>query len=284
MEFIPPRNFRYTRTFSPRFPKADPRSLSFSETEVAINLRKCSQIQPPVNLWCAVYLLLSKQRGCDCLLALPEDTDLRMKLRGVGLLGVLRETGITVEPDDAGGQHPGDSILPLTRFDGLMEAAALTNRVEDSLYNSGQGSANIHPAICELFSELVNNATEHSESSIGAYAFVQFWSSDQGRRFVCGVADGGIGIQKSIEYNTALNHFGYEWAAIDLATKELVSGTASKTRGIGLFSVFEDMRIPGRELMIHSGKGILTSSSDSQIRMIPASLFPGTMVYFTVPA
>jgi hypothetical protein len=44
------------------------------------------------------------------------------------------------------------------------------------------------------------------------------------------------------------------------------------------------MRAPGRELVIHSGKGILTMSGDSQIRMIRANLFPGTLVYVSVPA
>ena len=97
------------------------------------------------------------------------------------------------------------------------------------------------------------------------------------------MADGGIGIQQSIERNTSLEHFGQEWSAIQLATKELVSGTSSRTRGIGLFSVFEEMRIPGRELVIHSGRGILTKSEDSQMRNIRANSFPGTLVYFSVP-
>lgn len=202
-----------------------------------------------------------------------------------GLFNLLREEGIDVETNDAGiSSSPTDTILPLTRFSNLLEAAELTNRVEDSLYRSGQGSANVHPLVCELFSELVNNAAEHSESSIGAYGFVQFYSSGQDRRFTCGVADGGIGIRQSIERNAGLEHFGYEWSAIELATKELVSGTSFSTRGIGLFSVFEEMRLPGRELVIHSGKGIINRSKDSQVRVIRANTFPGTLVYFSVPA
>ena len=175
-------------------------------------------------------------------------------------------------------------ILPLTGFSSLSEAAELTNRVEDSLFNLGLGSSNIHPIVCETFSELANNAAEHSESSIGAYGFVRFYSSGQGQRFGCGVADGGIGIRQSLQRNATLAHSGYEWSTIELATKELVSGTPYRTRGISLFSVFDEMRSPGRELVIHSGKGILTMSEDSQIRMIRANLFPGTLVYVSVPA
>lgn len=101
---------------------------------------------------------------------------------------------------------------------------------------------------------------------------------------MCGVADGGIGIRQSIERNAELEHFGYDWSAIELATKELVSGTSSSTRGIGLFSVFEEMHRPGRELVIHSGNGLLVKSEDSQVRIVKANLFPGTLVYFSVPA
>ena len=284
MEIIPPRNFRDARDIPAKFTKYDPRLPSFPSPDIILNLTECASVQPPATLWCAIYLSLCKQSGLDCSLLPPNDLSAMASLTDAGLFRLLREGNVNVQSDDTAIPASPDTILPLTRFDGLREAAELTNRVEAALYDSGLGSANIHPIVCELFSELVNNAAEHSESGIGAYAFIQFCSSGQGRKFMCGVADGGIGIRQSIERNPAVAHFGYDWAAIDIAVKELVSGTSSRTRGIGLFSVFSEMRVPGRELVIHSGNGILTLTSDSQIRMVRANPFPGALVYFSVPA
>ena len=284
MEIVPPPIFKEAHRISARFTRYDPRLRSFPEVDLVVNLRNCTVVEPPAMLWCAVYLLLAKARGLDCLLITPFDRDAASPLEDAGLLHTLLQEGIDVEPNYFDEPHRPDAILPLTHFDSLSDAAELTNKVERSLINSRQGAPNIHPIVCETFAELANNAAEHSTSNIGAYGFVQFYSSGRGRRFGCGVADGGIGIRQSLERNPLLEHSGYEWSAIELATKELVSGTSCRTRGIGLFSVFDEMRAPGRELVIHSGKGILTMSGDSQIRMIRANLFPGTLVYVSVPA
>ena len=286
MEIVPPKNFRAARYIKARFTKYDPRLHSFPEPNVVLNLRECSSVHPPAILWCAVYLSLWSKRELDCLLLLPHSRAAMSSLTDSGLFQILREANVkvNVEREEVRRSVSVETILPITRFDGLLEADELTNRVEDSLIRSGLGSANVHPIVRELFSELVNNAAEHSESIIGAYGFVQFYSSGQERRFMCGVADGGIGIRQSIERNPGLRHFGYDWSAIELATKELVSGTGSSTRGIGLFSVFDEMHRPGRELVIHSGNGLLIKSEDSQVRIVKANLFPGTLVYFSVPA
>ena len=284
MEIIPPTDFKDGRGVKTKFTKYDPRIHSFPSPDVVINLKECYNILPPAMLWCLVCLKLWQQRGYDCLLILPDSEKAASALIECGMLAILREQDIQVHGSVPCPSEASDVILPLTRFDSLGEAAELTNRVEYSLYTSGFGAANIHPIVCELFSELVNNATEHSESSIGAYGLIRFYSYGEERRFVCGVADGGVGIQEAIERNSSLQHSSYEWSAIELATKELVSGTSSRTRGIGLFSVLEEMRPQGRELLIHSGKGIITVSKDSQIRMIRANLFPGTLVYLSIPA
>ena len=113
---------------------------------------------------------------------------------------------------------------------------------------------------------------------------VQFSTSGQGRRFQCCIGDGGIGIRNSLKRNPKLRHVDSEWTAIELAVKELVSGTAFPTRGIGLFSAFEEMYAPGRELMIHSGNGILTVNQESEIRLTRANQFQGTLVHLSIPA
>ena len=283
MEIVPRQNFRDARSVPAKFSRYDPRSENFSEREVIVNLKDCTSVRPPAVLWCTVYLLLATIRGSNCTLVAPDDAGVCGHLTELGLFRTLREANVNVLHHHVV-EPAGNVLLPLTRFNTLNEAAELTNSVEESLYRSGQGSANIHPLVCELLSELLNNAAEHSESSIGAFGLVHFYSSGQDRRFICGVADGGIGIRSSIERNPALEHYGRDWSAIELATKELVSGTMSKTRGIGLYSVFEEMHILGRELVVHSGRGILEKGEDSQLQFVKANSFPGTMVYFSVQA
>ena len=283
MEIVPPKNFIAGRNVRAKFTKYDPRIHSFPSPDVIINLTECSNIYPPAILWCAVYLMLWKQRGWSCFPILPTAEDAAASLIDSGLVSFLQKEGIPVYGSNTDIIESADTVLPLTRFDNLREAAELVNRVEETLFRSGLGSANVHPMVCEQFSELVNNAAEHSESTIGAYGFVQFYSSGTSRRFMCGVADGGIGIQRSIERNSLLQHSGYEWSAIELATKEMVSGTGCSNRGIGLFDVYNEMHVHGRELTIHSGKGILTVNQNSEIRVTRANLFPGTLVYFSVP-
>lgn len=284
MEIIPPKNFKDGRSIRAQFTRYDPRKHSFPSPEVIINLSECSSIHPPAVLWCVVNLMMWKQRGWSCFLLLPTATDAAESLIDSGLVRLLQSEGIPSCEDKPDSLSSGNVILPLTRFDGLREAADLVNHVEDTLYSAGLGSANIHPVVCELFSELVNNAAEHSESSIGAYSLIQFSASGLERRFQLCVADGGIGIAKSLERNPKLRHAGQEWTAIELAVKELVSSTTSATRGIGLFSVFEESHVPGRELTIHTGNAILTVNRRCEVRMTRANLFPGTLVYLSLPA
>jgi len=73
------------------------------------------------------------------------------------------------------------------------------------------------------------------------------------------------------------------WDAIELAARERVSGSGDPTRGIGLFGVSEDMRKPGRSLIIHSGIGMLQiTSPDIQTAARRSTLFPGTLAWAAI--
>ena len=286
MEIIAPRNFRDAREVPAEFAGYDPR-LSLAATDrLVINLGGCAVVEPAAMLWCVVCLLLAKDWGLDCSLILPYAKDAASPLIQAGMPQMLSEEGVAVEslPLAAPGDAAAAILLPATRFRSLGDAAELTNRLEDALTNSGMGSANVHPVVCEVFSELANNAAEHSASPIGAYGFAGFYDSGRDRRFLCAVADGGIGIGASLQGNPTLATPAAEWTAIELAVQELVSGTSSRTRGIGLYSVFDEMHRPGRELMIHSGNGVLTVNADSEIHIVRGGIFPGTLVYAVAPA
>jgi hypothetical protein len=99
------------------------------------------------------------------------------------------------------------------------------------------------------------------------------------------VADGGIGIRRSLESNEALRRRAYsDWTAIDLALEEGTSETGSSRRGIGLFGVAEEMAKPGRELIIHSGIGLLRTGGGATAEATRSSVcFPGTLVSASIP-
>jgi len=76
----------------------------------------------------------------------------------------------------------------------------------------------------------------------------------------------------------------YDWVAIELAARERVSGSGDPTRGIGLHGVSEDMRKPGRSLIIHSGIGMMmVISPDVESSATRSTLFPGTLAFAAIP-
>ncbi len=283
MEIVPRPDFKDARSIPAKFNRYDPRSDKFNEREVIVNLRDCARIRAPAVMWCAVYLLLAKRRGSDCVLIAPRDEDTVLSLANTGLPGLLLAANIAVENARDNTVSSSETILPLTRFDSST-AEDLTDRLHVTLSSRRLGSANMYPEVIETFSELANNAAEHSGSEIGSFGLVQFVSSGEDRQFLITVGDGGVGIHESLERNPRhRENFGFEWAAIRRATGELVSGTLNRNRGIGLFSAFDESQRPGRELIVHSGRGIIDLSHDSQARMIRANLFPGTMVFVSMP-
>lgn len=205
-------------------------------------------------------------------------------LRALGLFSELKKAGVEVDDRGIGSGHGAQVVVPLTRFDTETEVEELANAALDSLAASGLGSTELHPVVSEVFAELALNAVQHAESSVGAYGLIQFYEFAQGRRFVCSVGDGGIGIRRSLEKNPELaDRFYYDWDAIELAIRERVSGLPDKSRGIGLFGVSEDMRKPNRQLILHSGQGMLTISERVETRARRVRLFPGTLAFASIP-
>ena len=283
MEIVPRPNFKDARSIPARFSRYDPRSDRFDHQEVIVNLRDCTRVHPPAVMWCAVYLLLAQKRGSNSRIITPDDPEVAANLADLGLFSVLEQSGVPVSPQPVPATNQS-VLLPLTRFSSTGEAEDLTNQIHLSLAESKQRTTGINHVIYETFSELANNAAEHSTSEIGAYGLALLVPSEGESRLICGVADGGIGIQTSLLRNPKHQEYGhYEWAAMDRATEELVSGTADSYRGIGLYETVEKARLPGRELIIHSGTGIIVKGEKLTTRITSTRLFPGTMVSLTIP-
>lgn len=284
MRIEAPVHFRHAGDLSPRYASHDPRAAHFSESRIELDLRPCDFVRPPAVLWCLIYPLLAQAHGVSSILLVPESVGVCTYLKSVGLFELLKDRGVGVDDRGISKRQDQQLILPLTHFDSQSAVEDLANKALDALSSSGLGSSNLYPLVSEIFAELGLNAVEHSESPIGGFGFIQFYEFAEGRRFVCGVADGGIGIRRSLERNPELRErVHYDWSAIELAVRERVSGTGEGTRGIGLYGVAEDMRSPRRQLILHSGLGSLQISEDMESEARRTTLFPGTLAYASIP-
>jgi len=279
----PPAQFHHAGNIKKIWDSFDPRKDQFLRERVDIDLRECEFVRPAAALWCVVYLALASAQSCGCRLLVPTNMGVCSYLAALGVFAILKE--LKVEVDDRG-VHSGDAtkiILPLTRFSTSADASAMTNRAAESLSSSGYGSVNMATIVAELFSELALNAAEHGQSSVGAFGCIQLYDSPKGPRFACTVADGGIGVFASLGRNESLRpRFHYDWDALELAIRERVSGTGNPHRGIGLYGVSEEVRCPGRSLLLHSGLGTLLIGEDLESSARRSSLFPGMLAHLTI--
>ena len=284
MRIKPPTNFWHTGDLPPLDASRDPRQETYAASELEIDLRECSSFRPPAILWCAVYALLAKLRGTACRLLTPEDTGAATYLKEVGLYPILQSAAIEV--DHGGPIHPSDAsiILPVTQFNDEAGVDNLPNQVELRLGELELGSANVRSLVTDILYELAFNAAQHSESPIGAYGLIYLHRSEAGNRFLCAIGDGGIGIRASLKRNKAhSSKVPYDWVAIDLASRERVSGTGDPTRGIGLSRISDEIRKTGRQMVLHSGAGVMAINENVESESRSVTLFPGTLTFVSIP-
>ena len=95
---------------------------------------------------------------------------------------------------------------------------------------------------------------------------------------------GASGFAAPLERNPKLKaRVPYDWTAIELASRERISGEGDPTRGLGLFWVSEQMRRTARQLIIHSGIGALTLNESTESDAKRVTLFPGTLAFASIP-
>lgn len=286
MEIQAPNRFLHAGELDPRSAGQDPRRSDFHENEIDLDLRECEFIQPAAALWCVIYGLLAARRKAKCRLLVPENLGVAIYLKSMALFKILQEGGVEVDDRGIGSGSTTRLITPVTLFTTESDVDRIANEASERLSDAGVGAANLYSVVAEIFAELAMNAVQHSQSEIGCLGLIQFYQFEAGERFVCAVADGGIGIRASLESNPELRRDAtYDWTAIEKALEEGVSGTGSNRRGIGLFGVAEEMTKPDRQLIIHSGIGLLrrtgggarSGATRSPVR------FPGTLVSASIP-
>lgn len=278
-------NFRHAGELPAKYDRHDPRKPEFEPTDVDIDLRECDFVRPQAALWAAVYLVLAVKRGSRCRLLVSKNLGVCLYLKSLGLFELLNEQGVEVDDRGVATRDDRKVILPVTRFATPADAVDVSNTAFSRLQAAGIGAANLTAVVTELFGELALNAAQHSESEVGAFGSVHFVHFEKGDRFICVVADGGVGVHATLVRNAALRpRISYDWDALELAVRERVSWTGDPTRGIGLYGISEDLRRPGSSLLLHSGLGSLEINENLESAAKRTRLFPGTLALLSIPA
>ena len=262
----------------------DPRHHDFDWKSVRIDLSRSGFVRPAAVLWCTIYSLLVVEKGIPCELIVPDRPKVTAYLNHLGMFDVLRGAGVRVDYFDVSNMERRQLVLPLTRLRTISQVEDLGDAVMDSLSRSNLSSANLYDHVNMAFAELGNNAVEHAQSPIDAYGLIQFYHWNQRPRFVCAVADGGIGILASLQENPEHEeHALTDWDAIEYAIQENIS-VHGNTRGLGLAHIVEFLLPPNRELNITSGNGFLDVDGKRQTTSRESNLFPGTSAFVNIPA
>ncbi len=286
LEIRAPRQFNHTGDLPEYQVRNDPRNQDFDWESVRIDLSSCDFVRPPAVLWCTIYSLLVAEKGIPCELVVPSRHNVATYLNDLGMFAVLRDAGVGINHLEIPNTERWQLVLPLTRLRSISEVEDLENSLMENLERRDLSSTNLHADVTVVFAELGNNAVEHAQSPIDAYGLVQFYDWYPHPRFVCAVADGGIGIRASLRKNPEYSGNALtDWGAIEYSIQENTSGTSDRTRGMGLHHIANDILPPNRELNINSDSGFLhTDGKTLQTSSRRGNLFPGTSAFINVPA
>lgn len=114
------------------------------------------------------------------------------------------------------------------------------------------------PAVADpikyVFSEMVRNALEHSDSDVGAIVCAQYYRKS--KRIAIGIADAGIGVLESMQ---RFHNVGSSREAIELALQPGITGVTSKiggnefNAGAGLFFTKSIATLSRNRFFLYSG-------------------------------
>lgn len=274
-----PKTFNYVGNLKARQITDDPRSVAFRFDSVKLDLRHCLKIGAEAILWSAVFLTLAHKRGASCELLFPNDMKTSDALASSGVREILTYVGVRIKGDQPAS---GFSIpLPMCVMQSFSDVDRAADRID---LGSASIPSNLYSDVAETFVELANNGVEHSQSEIWTLGMVKFNIGKRKGNFEVVVADGGVGIRQTLNASAGLDkkRVSNDWSSVEYAIGELVSGTGDSHRGIGLFGVAEDARLPGVSSRIHSCEGLLHINERSEIRATKRIPFPGTLAYVSI--
>lgn len=174
--------------------------------------------------------------------------------------------------------HP---IIRAMNFKTHDQVEEIANQLMIEFGASRQVSPPLNREAHDALAEAANNTVEHASCPEGGFALAQLRerrpASGRAWFIEIAIADAGRGIAASLDVDD-------DCEAIMQALDEGVSGTGDPHRGIGLAEIERLVQEPRRELVIHSGSGLVTVSESGRVASETDSVFPGTLLTVSIPA
>lgn len=188
----------------------------------------CSQLRLPIHPMFAVRLRIfidwHRAEGRRVVVTPPAEPTAKKRF---GAMAIDSELG--GEPED-------DTVVPVIGMKEFHEVEDVAERMQEVLEYQLPDVSALGQAAFMAVSELCNNAVDHGQNPLGAYAAVQRVTEPR-RQVSIAISDLGMGVPEHIRQRYP------EWSddgwAIAYATEENISGTGKDHRGIGFSAVFE---------------------------------------------
>ena len=167
-------------------------------------------------------------------------------------MGLFNFLGIKSEAPVIEEHEPSGRIIPLTLIKNSSDLKDFLDNLVPLLHLQNE-SKNVQ-AIQHIFSELIRNVLEHSQSGQGAIVCAQYFKKSN--KISIGVADIGIGLKKSLSQSYSVQD---DREAIKLALTPGVTGTTKKpggspqNAGFGLFLIKSIAHVNSDFFVIISG-------------------------------
>lgn len=187
----------------------------------------------------------------------------RMRLGAVlAGLGVEHDLPVVDEHDT------GERLFELAAFDGARGAGALAELVHRAVEQEDLEAAGaLYDGLCETG----QNVAHHSGRTRG---FLAAQRTHGGSRLLFAVADSGRGVLATLREQGATD----DAQALALALTSGASGTADRSRGVGLAEVLAQVSSRGGSLHLLSGRSSVTAHGGRRWWSHAERGFPGTVV------
>ena len=173
----------------------------------------------------------------------------------------LAELHDTVDTVSIFEPRPVDIVLPVTRFDTVVDVERIADTIELASIGSG---GRTHGEMFGIFYELGLNAVEHARSHVGCYVVLESRTlAGGGIVHTLGVADCGIGIPAALRMNTDLRD-SEDDRTVALSTLLHITGTGQAYRGVGLDHVAQTVKSLLGDCTIISAGGCLEVANGLQ--------------------
>ncbi|MFC0028008.1 hypothetical protein ACFFMM_00520 [Micromonospora chaiyaphumensis] len=227
-----------------------------ADRAVVLDARRL-QFAGPLELAAMVTLATTAAHGgADVTFLMPESDDVASYIQRMNVVEYIEP--IATITGALATQRRNDcsqrllEVTAVSPANGNEVAATLGRMTEDQLHPRAASAA------FRSIGELIDNATTHGESPLGAFAAAQLYSGATSRRagFEFAICDTGVGVLEHLRTNSLYEKVADHKTALDLALRYGVTG-ALEGRGHGLTDLREQARRDGvGRLILRSGDAI----------------------------